>query len=87
MYNIFGFPETIILNSEGGHYNLWYVHDQESCVAKWLKRYTDEKAKIYADRLGNNRLISQGGIRSPIYAKGLPKNKMANFIKIYLYIF
>ena len=71
MYNIFGVPRAITLNSEGEQYDLMYVHDQESCAAKWLKSNTDEKAKIYADWYGNSRLVSQGGIRSSIYARSL----------------
>jgi uncharacterized membrane protein len=62
MYNIFGFPETIILNSEGGHYDSWYVHDQESYGAKWLKEYNEDKMRIYTDFWGRLRLTSQGKI-------------------------
>ena len=71
MYQMFGVPHAIILNSEGEQYDVMYVHDQESYGAKWLKSYTDEKTKIYADRYGVNKLKSQGMIRSPIYAKSL----------------
>jgi uncharacterized membrane protein len=59
MYNIFGFPETIILNSEGEHYDSWYVHDQESYGAKWLKEYNKDKTMIYTNFWGRYRLISQ----------------------------
>ena len=71
MYNLFGVPRAIILNSEGAQYDLMYVHDQESYGAKWLKSNTNEKAKIYADWYGTARLKSQGMIRSPRYAKSL----------------
>jgi len=71
MYNLFGVPRAIILNSEGEQYDVGYVHDQETYAAKWLKSYTNEKAKIYADWYGVDRLKSQGMIRSPIYARSL----------------
>jgi len=69
MYNIFGVPREITLNSEGEQYDRMYVHDQERCCAKWLKSNTDEKAKLYSDFFGTARLKSQGLIRSPMYAK------------------
>jgi uncharacterized membrane protein len=37
MYNIFGVPRAIILNSEGEQYDLMYVHDQEGYGARWLR--------------------------------------------------
>ena len=66
-YQMFGYQRAIILNSEGEQYDLYYVHDQESCSAKWLGNYADEKAKMYADFHGSRRLLSQGKIRSPQY--------------------
>jgi uncharacterized membrane protein len=66
MYNIFGVPRAIILNSEGEQYDEMYVHDQDSYGAKWLKSNT-ERARIYGDSSGITFLFSQGMIRSPIY--------------------
>ena len=62
MYNIFGVPRAITLNSEGEQYDRLYVHDQESYGAKWLGNYMAERQKIYADFNGNRRLLSQGKI-------------------------
>ena len=69
MYNIFGVPRAITLNSEGEQYGTMYIHDQESCCAKWLKNTTDETSRIYADFFGTARLKSQGMIRSPKYPR------------------
>ena len=77
IYNIFGVPRTLILNSEGEQYDVSYVHDQESYATKWIRRYTDEEAKIYSDYYGTARLVSQGMIRSPIYAKSLIEDGQA----------
>ncbi len=55
------------LNSEGEEYYVMYVHDQETYAAKWLKENLREDARIYVDRLGWCRPISQGGIRSSVY--------------------
>ena len=64
MYNIFGFPKAIILNSEGERYDLLYVHDQESYGAGWLRDNGElENTMIYTDTVGGGRLKSQGGIR------------------------
>ena len=77
MYNIFGVPRAIILNSEEEQYDLMYIHDQESYGAKWLKSNTDEKAKIYGDHFGTARLKSQGMIRNSVYAKRLIEEGVA----------
>lgn len=64
MYNVFGIPRQIILNSEGEQYDLLYVHDQESYSAKWLRNNGElEDTKIYTGTVGGCRLKSQGGIR------------------------
>ena len=61
-YQMFGYQRTIILNSEGEQYDLYYVHDQESCSAKWLGNYAEqENIRIYTDWYGERRLVSQAG--------------------------
>ena len=53
MYNIFGVPRAIALNSEGERYDMLYVHDQESYGAKWLRDNSElENTMIYTDQLG-----------------------------------
>ena len=68
MYNIFGVPREIALNSEGKEYDWLYVHDQESYSAKWLGILDVEQnnPKIYTDRYGGVGLISQGKIWTSI---------------------
>ena len=77
MYNIFGVPRAITLNSEGEQYDSKYIHDQESYGAKWLKSNVDENANIYGDYYGTAKLVSQGMIRKPIYAKSLIEEGVA----------
>ena len=62
IYQMFGVPRAIILNSEGEQYDLYYVHDQESYSATWLREHTGDNLRVYADHQGMYRLISQGGI-------------------------
>jgi len=69
MYQIFGSPQSITLNSKGQAYDIMYVHEQETCAARWLSNYSSEDTPIYADNYGERRLISQGEIRSAVYAK------------------
>jgi len=72
-YQMFGVPVplSLTLTSEGRWYEKYYIHDQESCSAKWLKNYAVEDANIYGDIHSGTRLLSQGMIRSPKYAKAL----------------
>jgi uncharacterized membrane protein len=63
MYNIFGVPRDITLNSEGELYDMLYVSDTESCSARWLGIYSEGQQKIYVDGYNVMDLIrSQGGI-------------------------
>ena len=61
-YQMFGYPRSVILNSEGEQYDLYYVHDQESCCAKWLGDYAEKRRRIYSDWYGYGRLVSQSKI-------------------------
>jgi len=62
MYQIFGVPASIALNSAGREYEVGYVHDQESYAAKWIKGYGEERVKIYTTDFGQMILNSQGKI-------------------------
>ena len=63
MYQLWGAPVSITLNSGGEKYEREYLHDQESCGAKWLKDYgeLDRLRKLHTDSIGEWKLISQGG--------------------------
>lgn len=66
MYNMFGEPYLITLNSRGEQYDNMYVHDQETYSAIWLRDNGElENATIFTDYVGGTRLISQAGI--PIF--------------------
>ena len=86
IYQIFGVPQMIILNSEGENYDKLFVHDQESCGAKWLKEYNKDKMRIYTTDayVGTLRLTSQGNIpSSSIDNSALQKDRK---IKGYIYL-
>ncbi len=51
MYNIFGVPRAITLNSEGKFYSALYIHDQESHGTRWLCEHIDNPI-IYKDAAG-----------------------------------
>jgi uncharacterized membrane protein len=62
IYNIFGVPRSIILNSQGEQCDMYYVYDQESYGATWLANNAEQKnIRIYTDWYGEKRLISQAG--------------------------
>jgi uncharacterized membrane protein len=51
---------TPVLNTEGHYYNDYYIHDQDSYAARWLRDNADLKqTKVYADGPGGDRLVSQ----------------------------
>lgn len=52
VYNIFGVPRSILLNSEGEQYLSMYVHDTDVISSEWLNKYAYENAEIYADHAG-----------------------------------
>jgi uncharacterized membrane protein len=62
MYQIFDVPASIALNSAGTEYELWYVHDQDSYAAKWLKEYGEEGVIYTGAGSGPRVLHSQGKI-------------------------
>ena len=71
MHQICGIPAAYTLNSEGDGYDIEYLHDQESCAAKWLKESVEDDFMIdAADFHGARKLISQGEFpRRRIYYK------------------
>jgi uncharacterized membrane protein len=76
MYQIFDVPTPIALNSAGTEYETWYVHDQESYAAKWIKEYGEEMIRIYTGVWPGPRvLMSQGKI--PLYQIG------GSFVSLY----
>ncbi|RLC91128.1 MAG: hypothetical protein DRI39_10745, partial [Chloroflexi bacterium] len=62
MSQVFAFPSTVTLNSEGPAYDALYVHDQETNAAKWIESNRDRDSTIYTDREGFLVLLSAGGI-------------------------
>jgi len=55
MYNMFGTPRSVLLNSEGDQYTM-YIHDTEVISAKWLTLHASENATVYTDFGGESRL-------------------------------
>jgi uncharacterized membrane protein len=58
MYQIFGNPQQIILNSTGVQYDLYYFHDQELYADYWLNNNRILSTPIYTDFTGQERLES-----------------------------
>jgi uncharacterized membrane protein len=71
IYQMYGIPMNIILNSKGLNYDITYVHAQEVYASEWLSKRTKNNSLIYSDYGGTVRLVSQGGIISAIYAQEL----------------
>ena len=83
MYNMFGVPRAITLNSEGEQYDRMYVHDQDSYGAKWLKNYMERRDKIAVDYRGPNIFLSQTISKGLTESGVLFKHKQ---IKGYIYL-
>ena len=63
IHQLFGIQGSIILNSEGRGYDDYYVYDQESYGARWLRDNGELKnTMIYTTHTGGVRLRSQAGI-------------------------
>jgi uncharacterized membrane protein len=64
LYQAFGSPRSIALNSDGFQYDLLYTHDQETASARWLSQHAalSEVGLVEADHMGIYRLIGQGQI-------------------------
>ena len=63
MHQICGIPASITLNSVGKEYDMEYLHDQESCAAKWLKGYAEMSIGSHihtTDPFVKRKLISHG---------------------------
>jgi len=66
LYQLSGYPESVVLNSEGFYYDHLYLHDQESEAAGWLRDYGElDFERVYTVPMGINVLTSQAGIRHP----------------------
>ena len=87
MYNMFGVPHAIILNSEGKQYDSRYVHDQESYGARWLRNNGElENTMIHADETSAGKLISQAGIRQyDCYSLFVGDKKVEGYIYLKYY--
>lgn len=62
VYQMFGVPYAITLNSAGQNYDFYFIHDQDSYAAKWLGEHIQGNPTIYIDSLYVYVLISQGMI-------------------------
>lgn len=60
---VFGEPNSLILNSEGFNYDYYFIHDQDSDAAKWLRDNGKlDKTITYTDKLSDRWLLSQASI-------------------------
>ncbi|MBI2859919.1 MAG: DUF2206 domain-containing protein [Chloroflexi bacterium] len=87
-YQLSGYPASLTLNSQGREYELWYVHDQESHAARWLKVNGEDNSRIFTDvGLGERLLPSQGGIdRSRVVGSFAALHKAGEYIDGYVYL-
>ena len=88
MYQIFGSPSSMVLNSAGAEYRSRYVHDGESYAAKWIRKYGKEGVKIYTGiEMGPRLLMSQGKIpRSQAGGSFIIRHQEGKTIAGYLYL-
>lgn len=70
MYQMFDVPSSIVLNSAGKEYEIWYVCDEESYAAKWIKEYGGEGARIYTGAWPGSRVIKSQGKIPPDQIRG-----------------
>ena len=84
MYNIFGVPRAIILNSEGESHKARYLYDSESRAAKWLGWNAEKNIRFYSTGMGGYYLMSQAKI--PLHrtdTHSLLKSKVNGYIYLF----
>ncbi|MFC2070222.1 DUF2206 domain-containing protein [Chloroflexota bacterium] len=65
LYQVLGYPVSLILNSSGAEYKTWYLHDQDSYAAKWIKAYGKEHDTVFTYSWPGPRVLkSQAAITS-----------------------
>jgi uncharacterized membrane protein len=75
IYQIYGIPKEITLNSEGHLYDMYYIHEHDSVSAKWLTNHIKNDANIYSDWVGRGKLTSQGMIPNPLFMNLIEPDK------------
>lgn len=60
-YQMFGNPRSVILNSEGLQYDIWYIHTQEIQAGKWLMKNIERGHTVYTDAYTPNRFVTIRG--------------------------
>lgn len=67
MQQIFNYPASISLNSEGYSYDLFFIYDQESVATKWMNKSINSSFRLYSDYFDDRRLRSQGLYNNSMY--------------------
>lgn len=62
MYQLFGYPRDITLNSQESLHTRMYIYDAESYSAKWLGQHGQDGATIYVHSFSREVLISQSEV-------------------------
>ena len=62
MYQVFGEPASMVLNSEGREYEVWYVHNQDSHAAQWVGEYSTEGKRVYSGSWPGPRILESQGL-------------------------
>jgi len=59
MYQIFGVPRELTINSDGHQYGSLYIHDQDWYAGEWMGRCVEQSnLRIYTDRYGGIMLAN-----------------------------
>ncbi|MCK4732796.1 MAG: DUF2206 domain-containing protein [Methanophagales archaeon] len=89
MYDIFGVPRVLTLNSEGEQYDILYIHDQDIIAARWMgdhNRESQKDLKIYTDVGGSRRIsLAYDVNKRPRTCGFFKKNKPVDDGYIYLW--
>jgi len=57
-HQMFDEHRSVILNSDGLQYDIWYVHNQEIIAGKWLMKNMEQGHKIYTDAYAHFRFVT-----------------------------
>jgi len=62
IFQIFGIPYSVTLNSEGEYYNYFWFYDEEIVSSMWLKDNKEKNIAIYGDYLCGVKNVDKAGI-------------------------
>lgn len=83
LYQVYGIPKSMVLNSDGYEYNLYYISEQDYYSTKWLIEYKSKSKNISGDYAVGPRFMSIN--KAKINLMSLNEHDSLNYIYLFKY--